>query len=76
MVFSLLYSDVFLSISWALDLEIGRASSGNEFFKELLLGGKMKLRIGIGGAKVRVFFVFLLRCISWCPKISGQKEMG
>lgn len=46
MALSLLYPDVFLSISWALDLEMERASSGNEFFKELLLGSKTKLRIG------------------------------
>lgn len=44
-VFSLLYPDVFLSITWALCLEMERASSGKEFFKELLLRSKMKLRI-------------------------------
>lgn len=43
--FSLLYPDVFLSITWALCLEMERASSGKEFFKELLLRSKMKLRI-------------------------------
>lgn len=44
-VFSLLYPDVFLSITWALCLEMGRASSGKEFFKELLFRSEMKLRI-------------------------------
>lgn len=44
-VFSLLYPDVFLSISWSLDLEMEKASPGNELFKGLLPGGKMKLRI-------------------------------
>lgn len=46
MVFSLLYPVyVFLSIPWALDLEMERASSGKEFFKEFLLSREMKLRI-------------------------------
>lgn len=46
MVFSLLYPIyVFLSIPWALDLEMERASSGKEFFKELLFSREMKLRI-------------------------------
>lgn len=43
--FSLLYPEVFGSITWALCLEVERTSPGKEFFKELLLRSKMKLRI-------------------------------
>lgn len=48
-VFGGLYPHVFLSFSWALNLERERAFSGNEFFEEFLLSSKMKLRIQIGG---------------------------
>lgn len=51
MVFSLLYANVFLSFSWALNSERERAFSGNECFKELLLGSMKQLRIHIGGAR-------------------------
>lgn len=65
LVFSLLYADMFLSFSWALNLEREGAFSGNECFKELLLGSMRKLRIHLGGLGVRFCSsVFLLRCIS------------
>lgn len=49
MVFGGLYPPVFLSFSWALNLERERAFSGNGFFEEFLLSSKMKLRIQISG---------------------------
>lgn len=72
---SLLYPDVFLSISWPLDLEMERASSDNEFFKELLLGSKTKLRIGEARG-LFFFFIFLLRCILGTPRYRDRRRWG
>lgn len=72
---SLLYPDVFLSISWPLDLEMERASSDNEFFKELLLGSKTKLRIGEARG-LFFFFSFFFSGVSWVPQDIGTEGDG
>lgn len=57
MVSSLLYPEVVLSISWALGLEMERASSGKESFQELLL--LLSSGLNSWGQDLDLFFSFL-----------------